>query len=71
MGIETLKSNFKAIQKTERIASNHKIRLATTLLYEIAYLFFEDPTYGTTGEKESAQLLYHKIKRYITTLSSV
>lgn len=69
MGIETLKSNFKAIQQAEKMASMRKIHLATTLLYEIAYLFFEDPYYGNRREKESAQLLYYKIKRYIATLS--
>lgn len=69
MGLETLKSNFRAIQQAEKMASIHKIHLATTLLYEIAYLFFEDPHYGNSREKESAQLLYHKIKRYIVTLS--
>lgn len=68
MEIETLKSNYKAIQRAKKVPVAKKRLLAATLLDEIELIFLKDPTYGSTEEKSEAQTLYKEVIRYLNLL---
>lgn len=63
LALMNLKSNFKAINKAEKIARKRKVLLLNILLDELDIFYSEESDYQNKMEKEDVRLLRNEIQR--------